>query len=161
MSEEHLVAEIQSKHLLAHAVSVSSALLLSSHILLRSLSCSYSCYSSLFSVFIFASSSPSSCFMHPLRPNFPNPISQMVRLPGLIPMHAEQCWDYVNLLYMAVVIPACTALKPRQTVYCTCACNSAWDLCRERSCYGSVRLDGRCVRTFLHFAVADVKNSFL
>jgi len=67
------------------------------------------------------------CFMHSVLPNFPNPVSHMciVRLAGLTRAPTEPCADYVNLLYLAVEIPFYTALKPRQKLYCTYACNSA------------------------------------
>ena len=65
------------------------------------------------------------CFMHSVPPNFPNPVSHIVRLAVLTRAPTEPCADYVNLLYMATEIPFYTALKLHQKLYSTYACNSA------------------------------------
>ena len=156
--KELLVAWIQSKHLLAQAVTVSSTLLLScvsSSVLLISFLLLLYLLSFLFLRPPVPRLRP--CCIHSMRPNFPNPVSQMVRLAGLIRAPTEPCSDYVTLLYMAVAVPFYTVFKPRRKVRMRV---TVCELSGKRRCYRPVQLVGRCVRLFLHFALAHAKKSF-
>jgi len=122
--EERFVAGIQSKHLLAQAVTVSLTLLLSptfSSAPLISFLFLLFLVSFLFHVRQFLTFSHALCVQCAL-------IFQIlyhISLAGPTRAPIEPCADYVNLLYMVVEIPFFTVLKPRQKLYCTYACNSA------------------------------------
>jgi hypothetical protein len=158
--EERLVAGIQSKHLLAQAVTVSSTLLLSSTFP-SALLISFLFLLFLVSFLFLRPPVPHllTCFMHSVRPNFPNPVSHIVRLAGLTRAPAEPCADYVNLLHMAVEIPFYTALNRDRNDIAHMRVTLR-KLSGERIYYRPVQLIGKCVRLFLHFALAHAMNSF-
>jgi hypothetical protein len=158
--EERLVAGIQSKHLLAQAVTIFSTLLLSSTFssaLLISFLFLLFLVSFLFYVHQFLTFSRALCFQCALIFQILYHIlCDLQDWPGRLQNRA-----WIMLIY-CIWRQKYHSIRPlkRNRNYIAHMRVTVRELSGERICCRPVQLVGRCVRLFLHFALAHAVNSF-